>query len=232
MQSKVDDLFSEAIYLTSPSLRKEYEKYISGEIINEKEIKKLKIAYYKYQSRSSFRCTPFGLFAGLGTGVFSDKNDVTVNSNPKKCLKRRTRLDMNIICNLAKELSKKDCIRPYLIFFPNSSLYQMDSFYRYVEYYYAGNQRIHKISKVDFSEYLQTLLDSCIKGKKEEELIQLLMSLEIDYEEAANFIKELIDYQLIVSNLEPTVTGIEFFDVLINLMQKYNWNIHQRNYKN
>lgn len=220
LKSNVNDLFTEAIYLTSPSLRKEYEKYVSGQIKNEKEIKKLKIAYYKYQSRSSFRCTPFGLFAGLGTGNYDDQNNVILDTNPLDCLQRRTRLDMNIICNLAKELAKKDFIKPYLNFFPNSSLYQMDSFYRYVEYYYSANRRIHKISKVDFSEYLEAILDACENGKKENELIQLLLDLDIDYEDAVDFISQLISFQLLVSELEPTVTGQEFFDVMLRLIQK------------
>jgi lantibiotic biosynthesis protein len=220
LKSQVNDLFSEAIYITSPTLKKEYEKYIANQIQNEKEIKKLKISYYKYQSRSSFRCTPFGLFAGLGTGTFTDKNEVVLNSNPEKNLQRRTRLDMNIICKIAKELSKKDFIRPYLNFFSNTSLYQMDCFYRYVEYYYKGNTRHHKISKVDFSEYLEMILQSCTEGKKEEELIQLLLEQEIDTEEATYFIVELIDFQLIVSNLEPTVTGPEFFEILLQELKK------------
>lgn len=220
LKSEQKELFDEAIYLTSPSLKNEYKKYENGKISSEKEINKLKISYYKYLSRSSSRCTPFGLFAGIGTGVFGNESKIIFDSMPENCLQRRTRLDMNIICNLAKELSKKESIKPYLNYFPNSSLYMVDTFYRYVEYYYQANRRVHKISKVDFSEYLEAVLTSCINGKNINELVEVLVNLEIDLKDANNFIDQLIDFQLIISDLEPTVTGEEFFEKIVSILHK------------
>lgn len=218
LKSKTDELFSEAIYITSPSLKREYEKYLDGKIDSPKEIKKLKIAYYKYLSRASSRCTPFGLFAGLGTGNFGTANKVTLNSIPEQKMVRRTRPDMNVICMLAKELEKKDFIQPYIKYFPNNSIYQIDSFYRYVEYYYAGGRRVHRISKVDYSEYLEGILIHAMYGKTELELIMSLTTLGIEEEEATSFLKELIESQLLVSDFEPTVTGKEFYEVIIDTL--------------
>lgn len=220
LKSTTDALFSEAIYITSPSLRREYEKYLEGKITSQKEIKKLEIAYYKYLSRASSRCTPFGLFAGLGTGEFANVNEIIVNENLNNKIKRRTRPDMNVICMLAKELESKDFIQPYVKYYPNNSIYQIDSFYRYVEYYYSAGRRVHKISKVDFSEYLESILENAIEGKTATDLVNGLVNLGIEEEDAQPFIKQLISYQLLVSDFEPSVTGKEFYDVILDKLSE------------
>jgi lantibiotic biosynthesis protein len=226
LKSKVDDLFTEAIYITSPSLKREYEKYLKGQIDNPKEIKKLQVSYYKYLSRASSRCTPFGLFAGLGTGQFDDSSAVVLHSDITKTIDRRTRPDMNVLCVLAKKLSETDFIRPYLNFFPNTSIYKIDLFYRYVEYYYVNNKRIHKISKVDFSVYLESILEETIQGKTISELTILLTTLDKDINEyeALDFITELIQFQILISDFEPTVTGNEFFEVIVENLEKIQKN--------
>ncbi|CAM3866488.1 MULTISPECIES: lantibiotic dehydratase [Flavobacterium] len=224
LKSTTDKLFSEAIYITSPSLRREYEKYKEGKIESQKEIKKLNIAYYKYLSRASSRCTPFGLFAGLGTGEFGNDNKIVLNANPNDKIIRRTRPDMNVICMLAKEIENKDFVQPYVKFFPNNSIYKIDSFYRYVEYYYAAGRRVHKISKVDFSDYLEQILESATEGKTALELVNTLIGLGIEEEEATPFIKELINFQLLVSDFEPSVTGKEFYEVLIDKLHEIQSN--------
>lgn len=224
LKSKTDELFSEAIHITSPSLRREYEKYLEGKIQSSKEIKKLKTSYYKYLSRSSYRCTPFGLFAGLGTGDFGETNSIILDAIAENKIIRRTRPDMNVICMLAKELERKKFIQPYLKYYPNSSIYKIDSFYRYVEYYYSGGRRVHKISKVDFSDYLESILTDATNGKTESELVSGLTLLDIEIEEATLFIKELITVQLLVSDFEPTITGKEFYEVLIDNLQNIQLN--------
>ncbi len=215
-------IFSEAIYLTSPTLYSEYQKLQSNLITDKKEIQKLNISLYKYQSRASTRCTPFGLFAGLGVDEFGVQSNVILNSNEKITLKRQTRLDMNALCALAQELSKNECIKPFLKFYPNNSIYQIENYYRYVEYYYNNTQRIHKITKVDFSEYLQLILANTQQGHSLNELANLLVCDDIMKDEAVAFIDELVASQLLISDLEPTVTGADFFEVILITLQ----NIH------
>src|SRR6476620_2729326 len=86
-------LFSEAIYLASPNLHKEYIKQKTNNTLSEKERTKLNITLYKYTARASSRPTPFGLFAGLNVSQYGDKNEVVLHSDIKKGLRRKTRLD-------------------------------------------------------------------------------------------------------------------------------------------
>ena len=215
-------LFAEGIYLTSPTLYNEYQKLLLNVLTDKKEIQKLNVSIYKYQTRASSRCTPFGLFAGIGIGEFKTQNCITLDSNLKNILNRKTRLDMNVLCILAQELSKQDSIKRYLNFYPNNSIYQIERHYRYVEYYYHNTQRVHKLSKVDFSEYLKLVFNEAKGGKTLKELSNLLVSDDILQEEAEAFINELVSSQLLISELEPTVTGLDFFDVILKVLDDIN----------
>ncbi|MCD6020034.1 MAG: Lantibiotic dehydratase domain protein [Bacteroidetes bacterium] len=214
--------FSEALYLSTPTLYDEYQKFITNSLSDLKEIKKVGISLYKYQSRASNRCTPFGLFAGLGIGEWQNQNDIMLNANLKDVLKRKTRLDMNVLCSLAQELSKQLFIKPYLKLYPNTSIYLIGNSYRYVEYNYINNRRFHKINKVDFTPYLEHILNQSKIGLTQEQISLLLINDEISKQEVDDFINELIDVQLLITQLEPTVTGADYFDVLLkNLKEIY-----------
>lgn len=223
-----DSIFNEAIYIATPTLHVEYQKYLSKVLIDPKELKKLNISIYKYKTRASYRCTPFGLFAGLSIGEWNNNNNIVFDSEIKNFINRKTRLDMNVLCSLAQELSKLEYIKPYLKFYPNTSIYPIGENYRYVEYYYQNTIRFHKINKVDFSEYLQRILNACKIGLTKQQISNLLISESIDEQEATTFVDELISAQLLVSEIEPTVTGLDYFSVLLSHLQKIN-SSHQNN---
>jgi len=213
-----DSSFLEALYLSSPILYNESQKINSNKDIEDKELRKINISINKYQSRASSRCTPFGLFAGLSTGQFSTQSKVCINSDLLQSLRRQTRLDMNTLCQLAQELSEKKFIQPHLLFYPNNSSYKINESLRYVEYYYDNYIRFHKISKVDYSIYLELLLKEAKSGKTITQLAHILVDDEISIEEANGFIHTLINEQILVSNLAPTVTGKEFFLVIMDIL--------------
>jgi thiopeptide-type bacteriocin biosynthesis protein len=215
-------VFNEALYLSSPVLCNEYQKHLTQPSTDSKEIKKLDISLYKYLSRSKYRCTPFGLFAGLSIGSWGDENNIVLAANLKNTLNRKTRLDMNVLCNLAQELSKQDFIKPHLKFYPNTSIYNIGSHYRYIEYYYNNNNRFHKINKVDFSAYLQDVLRESKDGLTYSQLTQVLISEDISIDEAISFIDELVASQLLINNLEPTLTGDDYFNTLLNELLNIN----------
>lgn len=217
-----EKIFNEALYLSTPTLYIEYQKHLAKPLTDEKELKKLNVSLYKYQTRASNRCTPFGLFAGLSIGKWGSENKIILDSDLTQTLKRKTRLDMNILCALSQEIVKLPFIQPHLKFYPNNSIYLIGSNYRYVEYYYINNRRFHKINKVDFSEYLKYVLSKSVKGLTHSEISKLLVSDEITVEEANDFINELISSQLLIHQLEPTVTGNDFFDVLLSSLTNLN----------
>lgn len=213
-----DKKIIEGIFLASPTLYFQIEKFLKDEIINIDKKERLKNSVLKYISRMCSRCTPYGLFAGCSVGEYSDLTNILL-SNSQKYM-RHTRLDMNYVVFLSYEMLKNDDIKKKLKFFPNSSLYKVNDKYRYIEYYYKKNNRHYDIVAVEASQYLDKIIQNSKNGLFIEEAIALITDKDIDNETAYEFIEELIDSQVLVSELEPSVTGTEFFSQLRNILNE------------
>ena len=129
--------------------------------------------------------------------------------------RRYTRLDMHYLCALAQEMGKKEEMQREVKYYPNSSLYRLGRDLRYVEYYYKNAKRIHQIASVDYSEYLEQIITSAKQGVFFAELVFLVLQMlqeeeNIEADDAINYIKELIENQILVSELEPEITGRDF----------------------
>jgi len=122
----------EAIYIASPVLYVELQKYLKEKFTDKEEKQRIESSVYRYINRMSTRCTPFGLFAGCSSGVISgDITHISVGG-----FNRTTRLDMYFLCTLSQELSKLPEIKEKVKYYPNTTLYPLGKKYRYVEYKY------------------------------------------------------------------------------------------------
>ncbi|STD11456.1 lantibiotic dehydratase family protein [Chryseobacterium carnipullorum] len=217
-------VFQEAIYLASPFLYGEMVKWLSPEkILSQKENQKIKDTLLKYFSRMSTRCTPFGLFSGVGPGKFTTLSDQRNTQNlPADDRLRDTKLDMHFLVSLAQHFVKTKEIREQLLFYPNNSIYKIGNKIRYIEYQYTRGKRDYIISSAPLSEELKQILDFSQSGKTICEMTKTLVNEEITFAEAEEFIEELIDNQLLVSQLEPNVSETDFLEVLISVLVKIN----------
>lgn len=220
-----DTAFQEAVYLASPYLHGELNKWLNSEKeLSIKELEKLKSTIIKYYSRMSTRCTPFGLFSGVGLGRFdSAKHNKTITKNDQ--LKtgnhlRDTKLDMHFLVSLAHHFVKTTEIKNQLLFFPNNSIYTIGNKIRYVEYEYTNGKRDYIISSAPLSEELQQVLEFSKQGKTIQQIAIILTNKEIAKEEAIEFIEELIDNQVLVSELEPNVSGNDFLETIISVLNR------------
>ncbi|MBF0574773.1 lantibiotic dehydratase family protein [Dysgonomonas sp. GY617] len=216
-QKLSDPKIQEAIYIASPVLSKELQKLLKGEIKAENERSKLIFSLERYISRMSTRCTPFGLFAGCSLGKIVDNEETNVELGDT--LNRKTRLDMYYLCALYDALSEMPGIRDKIKYYPNTSLYSIGKKYRYVEYKYINTKKKYHISEIEKSIYLNKILKTARKGTNIRVLIACLVNDEITEEEAISFIQELIDSQIIVSELYQSVTGDDFFIRIIKSLE-------------
>lgn len=215
----------EALFLSSTDLLDAFKKWQSGILDTQKE-DRLITALLKYATRMHSRCTPFGLFAGCG---ILDINAETIEVK-KGIIERSTRLDMNFSCALAQNLAQLPYIQKHLKFYPNSSLYFVQDKLRYIEYYYKDKSRVHKISAVDSSIYLQKILQKARSGVRLNDLAIVIVDDDITFEEAYAFVTEIVLSQLLISELEPNVTGenllnqiIKVFIGIINENEPRDW---------
>jgi thiopeptide-type bacteriocin biosynthesis protein len=202
----------EAVYLASSVLYERFLKWLAGEKLSEND--KIQSTLYKYLVRMSTRSTPFGLFAVSSTGFIGTQTVLGVNR--KELLYKHTKLDMEWLMAIKDWLIRQPGIHIHLKLFVNTSLYRIGDDYRYVEQVTDQNQRSYFVSSILGNEYLESVFAVAQKGTTVNDLIALLVSLEIDPDEALQFIEELIESKILVFDIEPTVTGPGYFDLLIN----------------
>ncbi|WP_029297079.1 lantibiotic dehydratase family protein [Chryseobacterium hispalense] len=215
-----NSIVREAVFLASPSFLHELDDWRKNQNKESEKVEKLKYTLLKYVSRMSSRCTPYGIFAACTIGNFQAETSVQLNDASQ--FDRHTRLDMYYMVSLYYELTKTDEIRNKLKFYPNSTLFKFFEKYRYVEYYYKNNKRHYEVVAVDFSEYLSELISAASKGATVADLILVLTELGFDKDESADFIDEVILNQILVSELEPNVSGAEFQNEIVRILEKYN----------
>lgn len=214
-------VFLEALYLASPNLHDEARKWIRSEKdFSSKEFLKLKQTLLKYYSRISCRCTPFGLFSGVRLGSFEKLR----GSIPVSEKVRDTKLDMHFLVALAQHFVQLPEIRKKLLFFPNNSIYKVGSKIRYIEYQYTEGKREYIISSAPLTEELQQVLHFSKQGRTIQEIAGILVNEQISDMEAEEFVEELISNQVLVSELEPNVSGTDFLDVIITVLSKIKAN--------
>lgn len=208
-------IYEESIYIASPQLFDKKKKLYTDKTRQKKEIQRIKDSFTRYLTRMSTRCTPFGLFAGCAVGEFGEETHIQI----KDSLKRTTRLDMYYLCILADTLLNRPDIRHKIRYFTNTSLYPLGDRYRYIEYNITNNKRSYQISEVESSSYLKKIIDKAYHGTTIAELMALLISLEIDEEDARTYIDQLIDSQILQNELSQSVTGEDYLTRLICLLQ-------------
>lgn len=209
---------AEAIYLASPILYKELKKLAKNEINSTREKEKIQNSFLKYLSRISSRSTPFGLFAGSSLGEINDNSDSIILDKQNS---RHTRLDMDLTGLLFKKIESDPEIKKQLIYFPNTSLYNASGQLRYIESHYnSKGSLIHQIVEIENSEYLEIILNAARSGITIENLVNKIRGEDISTEEALEFIYEIIENQILISEIQQTVSGDENMDQLLHVLDK------------
>lgn len=212
-QTFTDPYLAEAIYIASPELSNELRKWQQGSLTAEKDVNKLVLSLFRYLLRMSSRCTPYGLFAGCATGTFDLLTAIHPEALPQH--RKYCRLDMNYVAELAEKIAQIPAVQEQLRYFPNNSVYRTGDTYRYAAFTVKNKFRQYDLTAVNYSEYLEQVLEKAARGATIGELSAYLNQDDISQEEAREFILELIESQLLISELEPTITGEEFFHILV-----------------
>ena len=217
LRQATNPAFAEALYLASPSLHDDSQKLHLDEGLAAKKKDKVYHSLARYYARMSSRCTPFALFAGCGVVQWGEASRITRAGQPDR---RHTRLDMYYLCALAQQLAGQPSVQARLRYFPNSSLYSMGEEIRYTEFRYENAELLHQISAVAASEPLQQALAHSRSGTTRLALAHTMTDDHITLAEALDFVDELIEGQILMSELEPTVTGPEFLPHLLQVLAR------------
>ena len=201
-----DPAIVEAVHVASPDLARNGLPAWREEPQGEKG-KRAERSLIRYLARMSARPTPYGLFAGFGTGEVGGPTQICVGARDE--LRRHVRLDMELVTEVVARLDADRSLRRRLLYRANSSLYETAGTLRYVEYDLEKGVRKHRLVAAEASDYLLAVLAAAAEPRSLDELAAVLVGDDITQEEALEFLDEVVDAQLLVSSLEPCTTGPE-----------------------
>lgn len=214
-----NDYVREAMHLASPELLTALDKWKSNpSTLSDKKKAALELSFLKYLSRMSARCTPFGIFAGCTVGKITQETNIILESPENHS--RHTQFDMQFWVALLQDFSKRKEVMPHLKYYPNTSIYELGDFYRFVEYKYIKTKREHHISAIRKSDLLALLLSRTRSGMTVSEMICLLADDDSETEEALEYINQLIGFQFLLSELDAAVTGNDDWKRVFTILNK------------
>lgn len=209
------DRFKEAIYFSSYTLYLELERYLSGQLSKE-DMEKVELSLIKYLSRMSYRCTPFGSFASCAVGCLDGVPMTEITDD----IKYSFRLDMSYLCKLARFLQNDKALRRKIRYKVNSTVYSVGINYRYISSLddsVGKNLRIAEFNKNTISKYVLKIAYDFISYERMVDNIFGEFSVKKDDVEL--YLDQLISKKILISEIEPFVTGEDYLSYLCNMMR-------------
>lgn len=196
-----NDHFLEALYLASPVLHERTTQWLSGMVVSEET--KLVKTLYKYWGRICSRATPFGLFSGVSFGHWGNHTSLVPSRPGDRVFIEPDILLLNQIKDFV--LANSD-LQEKSLFYPNNSIYQVGNDIRFVEYTQEQAERRYFISSIQNSEELQSALSLAGNGCYLSEIRSHLAAHGLSDANAAEFVHDLLQFQLLVCDLSPRIT--------------------------
>ena len=202
-----DPFVQAAIYLASPSLSQRLSEWLSNPTAV--DFSSVRSALFRYFVRMTTRATPFGLMASFTTGRLSSTSQLELG--PRDALRRASWFDLGFVYPLVNRLLSRPEVRKELRYTLNTTFFRHDDGWRYVEQVEGSKQRERILTRIAASDVLDRIVTFCrgSNGVKPAELSALILrnESEVDADEASAFVEQLIDAQILIPTLTPTLTG-------------------------
>lgn len=212
-------VFSEAVYLSSPSLHNEWEKIVKGE----KDRGKMNESILKYYLRAFSNTVPFGLFTTYSTHP---------NINLKQDYTRFSNVDMEYLSKLVEHLNENEIIKKITSFRKNNTIYKVGNHYRYIEPQYANNILTYTLSSIESDQLLDLLLSLTQKEFYFNDIKEFILNSieDVSDEEVELYINQLIDSKIYISCFEVSLNEENLLGQIINFYQKHKIEILKDEY--
>ncbi|HKE16085.1 MAG TPA: lantibiotic dehydratase [Kofleriaceae bacterium] len=205
---------SEAIFVASPGLHGAIDRWRAAP--DSEAGQRAEHALVKYAARMSWRTTPFGLFSGVSAGRLGSAT--AFDLAPRAEYRRQTRLDNDYLFLLAGELARAPEVRAGLRWRPSTSIYRLGGRLRYAQARLVGKERSYHLVSVEPTPYLDATLARAASGARPDALAGALVADDPDVtpDDAAAYVAELMDEQILVPELGIHVTGPEPIDGMLD----------------
>lgn len=195
--------FDESVFLASPTLQQAlHQTQAQAQTLNPAQ----KTTLWRYIFRGYARSTPYGLFAGMGTGTIDLNSEpvIAFGPNPWHAISRP---DITVLNAIVRHLSADEGIRLQLHYTLNDSLYEAAGEYRFSERIEKYDSSKIQLSSLSVTPDLSTLVNF-LRTRSSVSFSKLTTLFGDEHQEAATgYIHELIDANFLVSSLAFPITG-------------------------
>lgn len=207
----------EALFLASPTLDDSIGLWLRApESERGQEVERALVRYFQ---RMAGRATPFGLFAGCSVGTVDRETRLVIGAGAQS--RRSSRLDANYLCALTDALARDPALRGAFSHHPNSSLYRAGGSFRCVETRLDGTLRSHHLVAIEPTEALEATLARARNGATLAALAAELAGGDVSLAEADRYVAELVENQVLVSDMTVPLTGPEPVRSVVEMLRSH-----------
>ncbi|QNK63724.1 lantibiotic dehydratase [Pedobacter sp. PAMC26386] len=175
-----------------------------------------KLTLWKYLNRMCFRALPYGLFSSFSLAKWTSEQD-----NPL-CFNGRGGLtaipDFVTTLDYINTLNVQDL--PSILYYTNNSMYEVAGELYFVSQAYSEQDK-HVIVHLKVIPGLKKLLKFIDQGQTKEAILNYLAKQYGEDAGAEDYFNQLVEGQVIVSELMPNVTGILYNERCLALLKAY-----------
>ncbi len=198
-----DPWFAEALRLASKGLP-EVPEHVTAHAARGATDDPATLAIFRYVCRMAGRATPFGLFASVGAGDFGARTQWT----PATKTWRRTRVDSGRLERWCAALSSVPQVAAVLTYRPCDACWVAGPHLRYIDAVAKSDAWHFGLAAVDDDPMLGSLLAWARDGRSWDELVAYVgAEADATPQEASEYVGELVEARLLVSDLRPPITG-------------------------
>jgi thiopeptide-type bacteriocin biosynthesis protein len=213
-----DPFIAEAIHIASPDLSDAILLWRQDP--ESPKAVRVQRSLLRYLWRMAGRATPFGFFAGVGIARRAEATQVRMGD--RRSHRRTTRFDATYLSALSSALTADKSVLETALVRINTSLARFGDRFHYIEAGWAGDQRRFALSALDSNAEVAALVEFLGEEWKSAAAVSEWLSsfAECPQEEALEFVTELVAAQVLVTNLEPAITGTDALEDLLLTLER------------
>lgn len=129
-------------------------------------------------------------------------------------------LDISIVYKIACFISNLSIVRSQIRYYPNNTIYRIGNNLNYLKVDFNVIKEPFQIHKVSYNEIINNILSNSTNGLNIQELTNLVAAQNISINQINSYISNLIDSQLLVSEIDLNMTGFNSFQYIIKFIER------------
>lgn len=211
----LDDMqLGQAILLGSTSLYQNIQKH---ECLSQKKQVRCINSSTRYLARLSSRCTPFGLFSGVGLTKKGEYSSITIED-----FDISPYVETKYLLHITQYLISQDAIKKSSNYSLNPTLYRFTNECKLVKTVIDNGDVSYRYLSIKRTELIDHLLDSKLINVSWENLVNIVCDLGYSRKDAEEYIDDIIENQFVISDLFLNITGVPYLDRVLDFLREHN----------